>query len=58
MTLYRLEARGAIPPRVRITDHAVGWYADDLAAYLAARQTVRETGPCRAPGATSDTGAA
>lgn len=53
MTLYRLEAAGKIPPRVRVTDHAVGWYADDLAAYLESRQTVRETGSCRAPGAAS-----
>lgn len=51
MTVYRLETAGKIPPRVRVTDHVVGWYADDLAAYLESRQTVRVTGPCRAPGA-------
>jgi predicted DNA-binding transcriptional regulator AlpA len=50
MTLYRLEAAGAIPSRTRISVHAVGWFERDLDAYLSSRQSVRETGPCRAPG--------
>jgi predicted DNA-binding transcriptional regulator AlpA len=47
MTLYRLEARGEIPRRVAITEHAVGWFADDLAAYVAKRQVADSIDPSR-----------
>jgi len=37
-TIRRLEARGAFPQRVMLTDFLVGWWLDEVLAWKAARQ--------------------
>ena len=36
-TLYELQSQGSFPMRVRITDHCVGWVAQEVQSWLANR---------------------
>lgn len=36
-TLTRMENRGELPPRIRITDRRVGYRESDIAAFIASR---------------------
>lgn len=37
-TLYRMESRGELPPRVQISKRAVGWLESDIADWLEERK--------------------
>lgn len=39
-TIYRLEAQGNFPARVRLGENSVGWYEDEIDAWLANRPRV------------------
>jgi prophage regulatory protein len=36
-SIYRLEAAGKFPRRVRISERASGWYSDEIANYVESR---------------------
>lgn len=40
-TVWRLERAGEFPSPVKITQHAIGWRATDVHAWLASRCSVR-----------------
>lgn len=56
MTLYRLEARGEIPPRLTLGAHSVGYREDQLDQWLRTRPAARETDGTRAPTGRGDPG--
>jgi prophage regulatory protein len=39
-TIYRLEAMGDFPKRVRLSSRSVGWLTDEITAYIASRPRV------------------
>jgi hypothetical protein len=49
MTLYRLENSGAIPARIKLSAHAVGWHESALDDFLRNRPAAREASPCPTP---------
>lgn len=42
VTLWRMEKRGELPPRKKISKRAVGWLESDLIQWLRERPTVEE----------------
>lgn len=42
-TIYRLEAEGKFPRRVRLGENATGWYAHEIDEYLANLPRVSDT---------------
>ena len=40
-TIYRLESAGAFPPRVRISERAVGWRLDQVEQWMQQRVPAR-----------------
>lgn len=38
MTLYRMEKRGELPPRFRISKRAVGWTKESIAEFVQEKQ--------------------
>lgn len=41
-TIYRAESRGQFPRHVKLGEHASGWLAHEVDAYLAARVAERD----------------
>jgi len=41
-TIWRLETAGRFPARVQLSDRRVGWYEDEIEAWLESRSTVVE----------------
>ena len=39
-TIYRLEAQGKFPARVRLGENSTGWYSDEIDEWLANRPRV------------------
>ncbi len=42
-TIYRLEAEGKFPRRVRLAENSTGWYEHEIDEYLANLPRVNET---------------
>lgn len=47
-TIYRLEARGAFPSRVRISERATGWYLRQVLAWIEERPRASGNAPLTA----------
>lgn len=43
-TIERLEKQGKFPARVRLSENSVGWYADEIQAFLSSRARVVRKG--------------
>lgn len=41
-TIYRAEARGEFPKHIKIGEHASGWLAHEVEAFIAARVAQRD----------------
>lgn len=39
-TIYRLEAQGSFPSRIRISERTTGWYLHQVTSWLESRPTV------------------
>jgi prophage regulatory protein len=42
-SIYRFEAEGKFPQRVRLGENSTGWFADEIDEYLANRPRVSDT---------------
>lgn len=49
-TRYRLEKKGQLPARIKITEHMSGYYLDEVQAWLGSRPVHQEKAakPCQA----------
>lgn len=44
VTLWRMEKRGELPPRIQISSRAVGWLESDIQEWLRSQQSKSNNG--------------
>ena len=44
-TIWRLSRKGGFPPAIKLTPTAIGWYADEVRAWVASRERTLDVRP-------------